>query len=85
MDTTVSPVAAYASPWCDCRHALDITALTGCLEREEKARSEETAAHAASAAALQADLAELQVRTRLLLIHDRQSILQRPSFRPGLH
>ena len=71
----LAPVAvsmAYASQLTLClmpenhcamlRHALDITALTGCLEREEKARSEETAAHAASAAALQANLAELQVR-----------------------
>ena len=44
-----------------CRHELDITALTGCLEREEKARTEEAAEHATSAAALQKNIADLQV------------------------
>ena len=43
-----------------CRHELDITALTGCLEREEKARTEEAAEHATAAAALQKDIADLQ-------------------------
>lgn len=45
---------------CYCRHELDITALTGCLEREEKARTEEAAEHATAAAALQKDIADLQ-------------------------
>ncbi|KAL3149974.1 hypothetical protein ABBQ38_013330 [Trebouxia sp. C0009 RCD-2024] len=44
------------------RHELDITALTGCLEREEKARTEEAAEHATAAAALQKDIADLQAR-----------------------
>ena len=45
------------------RHELDITALTGCLEREEKARTEEAAEHATAAAALQKNIADLQVLT----------------------
>ena len=40
---------------------MDISALTGCLEREEKARTEEAAEHATSAAALQKNIADLQV------------------------
>ena len=40
---------------------MDISALTGCLEREEKARTEEAAEHAISAAALQKNIAHLQV------------------------
>lgn len=44
------------------RHELDITALTGCLEREEKARTEEAAEHATAAAALQKSIADLQAR-----------------------
>lgn len=43
-----------------CRHELDITALTGCLEREEKARTQEAAEHATAAAALQKNIADLQ-------------------------
>ena len=39
---------------------MDISALTGCLEREEKARTEEAAEHATSAAALQKNIADLQ-------------------------
>ncbi len=42
---------------------MDISALTGCLEREEKARTEEAAEHATSAAALQKNIADLQVCT----------------------
>lgn len=44
------------------RHEMDISALTGCLEREEKARTEEAAEHAISAAALQKTIADLQAR-----------------------
>ncbi len=40
---------------------MDISALTGCLEREEKARTEAAAEHATSAAALQKNIADLQV------------------------
>ena len=50
-----------------CRHELDITALTGCLEREEKARTEEAAEHATAAAALQKSIADLQVTMQLSL------------------
>ena len=58
---------------CQCRHELDITALTGCLEREEKARSEEAAEHATSAAALQQNIADLQVQnvTSNLALHEQ--------------
>ena len=48
---------------CQCRHELDISALTGCLEREEKARTEEAAEHATAAAALQKNIADLQAST----------------------
>ena len=41
-----------------------MTALTGCVEREEKARTEEAAEHATAAAALQKDIAELQASMR---------------------
>ena len=50
------------------RHELDITALTGCLEREEKARTEEAAEHATSAAALQKSIADLQVAIKSHLV-----------------
>ena len=55
-----SSITVGLSQSCSCRHELDITALTGCLEREEKARTEEAAEHATAAAALQKDIADLQ-------------------------
>lgn len=63
-------------PWVDvprhmgsCRHELDITALTGCLEREEKARTQEAAEHATAAAALQKNIADLQASTHCAEYH----------------